>query len=186
MLEAYAALTLLRPSSQITVLGSSQVQGAKLACNIVSVGGPTWNIVTRDLLTQLKPPWGFTKPTGSPAQMTDLSSGRLSPSLDADGHIIKTYGMIVLAPNPHNPANRVTILAGLSTYGVLASTRVLSTVGGPHLDDDQLTLLHGQYSERLDDSLLQIVTSAAVIEADVVPAKLTDKSLHIKRLPTTK
>lgn len=59
LLEAYANLVGLRDQASISVAPSSEVHGAKLGCNIVSIGGPRWNVITRNLLGTLEAALAF-------------------------------------------------------------------------------------------------------------------------------
>ena len=189
LLEAYANLVGLRDQASISVAPSSEVHGAKLGCNIVSIGGPRWNVITRNLLELLKPPWRFSSSPddfGTPRSAL-VEYGPEQRKLTArteEGEVLEAHGTIISAPNPHNPRTRVTVLAGLSTLGVLAATRALDPtrlMAGGSLG---LKKIHDVYAAQVDTAILQVVVSTQVIEGEVVPVGVSDARLETKRLPT--
>lgn len=181
--EAYATLRELRPASAITILPSSEVHGAQLGCNIVSVGGPRWNVVTRALLEQLDPDWRFGDETGGLS--TAIKSTATGTALEAhttdEGEVLLTHGMILSACNPHNPESRVTVFAGLSTLGVLAVTRALTPA--TLFNSDSLAAIHAAFGDLQPETMaLQIIVSTAVIDGEVVPTAIKPDSIFIKEI----
>lgn len=180
LLEAYVALREMKPSGDVSLLPSNAVHGAQLGCNVVSVGGPRWNVVTRALLNRLDPPWKFAGTPGSSTSglLNQESGEQLTAVTDESGEVLQTHGFIVCAPNPFNDSNRVTIIAGLSTLGVLAATRCVI----PPAEDQSmevLNLVESAYGDHLESGLLQIVVSTAVIDGEVVPASISKESIYV-------
>jgi hypothetical protein len=98
---------------------SSTVSGDQLRANLILIGGPMHNEVTRRALERLRLPLRF--------EGYDLVSGeeRWQARISASNKIETDLGLVVLASNPFYPRGRLVFIAGCRTFGCLAGARAL-------------------------------------------------------------
>ncbi|MGH3516298.1 MAG: helix-turn-helix domain-containing protein [Haloechinothrix sp.] len=110
---------------------SANERGIGSAHNLVLVGGPSGNRVTRSFMhilnlpvTQRMRPWGepdvFVLPDGTEVMpaVFDLPDG--------EKELIEDVGLFVRATNPTNPDTDITICSGAYTSGVLGAVRAFT------------------------------------------------------------
>lgn len=95
--------------------------------NVISIGGPKWNWVTRKILEELGNPFKFDLENGqlvdrryNPPKRYDVEIENRNNGVKAD------YGIIIKTTNPYKNDKNILIFMGYTTYGVLAAVRCLS------------------------------------------------------------
>lgn len=104
---------------------SARERGIGTARNLVLLGGPAWNPLTRTYLPLLDVPVKQKlAPSGEPDHFIMPDGTELLPktvALPEGQQIIEDVGLFVRAPNPTNVDTDVTICSGIYTPGVLGS-----------------------------------------------------------------
>ena len=93
--------------------------------SLILVGGPARNADTRDAMRRLPVTHHFAEPATT---IRDTRAGRAysySPTLLGSPHGTD-YGLLIKAGNPFNPRTSVLIIAGSSSYGSWAGTRLIT------------------------------------------------------------
>lgn len=121
--EMYSALT--RMGYHNLSHRSAHEPGIGSARNLVLIGGPAWNSLTRTFMRHLDLPIRQNlEPAGQPDFFTTSDGTPALPTIElADGQpeVIEDVGLFVRATNPANPDTDVTICSGVFTHGVLGA-----------------------------------------------------------------
>jgi hypothetical protein len=88
--------------------------------NLVLIGGPVHNRLTRLMLERTKVPFHFEEYT----LVNDQSGERFDAEIK-DDVIVSDVALVVVTDNPFNSTNRVVMVAGCRTYGCIAGARQL-------------------------------------------------------------
>ena len=92
--------------------------------NVISIGGPRWNWVTRKILEELGNPFEFD------LENRQIIDRRYNPpkkyKVEIKNGIKTDYGIIIKTINPYKSDRNILIFMGYTTYGVLAAVRCLS------------------------------------------------------------
>lgn len=88
--------------------------------NLILIGFPKTNLVTREVMQRLEPPVVFVDHV-----LVDRASGDRYQAQISGLDIVEDYGCLIRACNPYNPASVVFILAGSQTYGMKAAAQYL-------------------------------------------------------------
>lgn len=128
LIEIEAQLRKLGFAGKITE--SKQVTPRELSADLVLIGGPLANDVTRTMLAKLNGVISFAfaeDPDHEAAVVQDLSSNRaLVPQYEAPGYPVTDYGLIIRTPNPLAPeASELVIVAGCFEHGTAAAAEKL-------------------------------------------------------------
>lgn len=108
-----------------SVYCSDFVHGDLLRTNLVLLGGPHANTVSRDLMAAVRPTLCFGDPDSDQIAVHDAIEGRLYVprrlrGADRSG---SDYGLIVRAANPFEPTRQALLFAGSFGYGTWAGVR---------------------------------------------------------------
>ena len=127
--EIYVALT--RLGYRNLSHRSAQEQGIGMARNLVLIGGPAWNSVTRSFLHLLNLPIKqHLRPAGEPDYFTTSDDIQARPTVihgpDDGEQVVEDVGLFVRAANPTNPETDVTICSGVYTHGVLGAVHLFT------------------------------------------------------------
>jgi len=99
-------------------------RGLLLKHNLVCVGGPVNNRITRLILERITIPVHFDGYTA----VSDASGERYDAVVDpVTSKIVRDIGVVVLTRNPFAENSYVTLFMGARTFGVAACSRVLTT-----------------------------------------------------------
>jgi hypothetical protein len=99
-------------------------RGLLLKHNLVCVGGPVNNRITRLILERIALPVHFDGYT----VVSDASGERYDAVVDTvTSKIVRDIGVVVLTRNPFAENSYVTLFMGARTFGVAACSRVLTT-----------------------------------------------------------
>jgi hypothetical protein len=118
--EIESFLKSLYPSMQVRVATSNYASAAIYEGNLIVIGGPVRNRVSKDLFQVLQPQLSF-----EGYDLVDGVGGRMSAEIDDGRHITRDVGMVYLGNNPSSHHGRTVILAGCRTFGCLAAARAL-------------------------------------------------------------
>jgi transcriptional regulator with XRE-family HTH domain len=127
--EMYVALT--RMGYRNLSHRSARELGIGTARNLVLIGGPVLNSLTRTFLHLLNSPiTQLMTPDGEPDIFTMADGSKVYPTVIPLGggrsQVMEDVGLFVRAPNPTNPVADVTICSGIYTYGVLGAVHAFT------------------------------------------------------------
>lgn len=126
------ALTILSPSLRRAypridlqkVLLSEEVGGSDLDKNLLVIGGPKSNAVSKVLLEKLSPIVPFTV-----SDTTISLYGTQCDAVSVSGQVTRDYGYAIRAAHPLYPSRRVVLIGGTHTYGTASAARWLVEKG---------------------------------------------------------
>lgn len=141
--EMYVALT--RMGYRNLSHRSAREPGIGTARNLVLVGGPTRNPLTRTFLHLLDLPIAQRPQSPGGAAVFKLPDGTtVAPKVLDMSHVVEDVGLFVRAPNPTNPDTDVTICSGTYTYGVLGAVHLFTN---PRLAADNVEAVRGRLGQ---------------------------------------
>jgi len=94
--------------------------------NLIVVGGPDVNVVTKDLLTRLRCGLAISRGEHDRNVVEDLRHG-IHYSTKYDNSRLQDYGIIVKAPSPYQSGRVVVIVAGAYGHGCIAAGHLAVT-----------------------------------------------------------
>lgn len=103
---------------------AEHLPGQELEQDLLVLGGPKNNEAARRMLEGLAETLPFDLSGGVINWGGQAYSGEM-----ANGQVERACGYVVRAPNPLNPARRVVLVGGWSTYGTVAAARWLAEQG---------------------------------------------------------
>jgi hypothetical protein len=141
--DAYAVaiivqtLRTLKRSARVEIYAAGELPfERRVQSNVVCIGGPSFNQITKELMEELSVPLEYTWDARSPGHPVMRSASGTSfisdVKLDAEGwQIVKSdWGAVVVAPNPYPDATRsnrrVFLVMGNGSQGTIAAARVLT------------------------------------------------------------
>lgn len=124
---------------------SAREHGIGTARNLVLIGGPEWNPLTRTFLHLL----GVgveQRPAGAdgPGHFTAPDGTAVRPTVLGESHVVEDVALFVRAANPTNPDTDVTICTGVHTYGVLGAVHLFTN---PRLAGDNLRAINDRLGQ---------------------------------------
>lgn len=146
--------------------------------NIISVGGPRWNWVTRKVLDGFGDPFIFDLDNKCLIDRRVKPEKKYSVVIKEDEGVKEDYGIIIKAINPHKNDRNILIFMGYTTYGVLAATRCLS-------DLHEYILRRKEIKNKfLKTKYFSVIVMAKIIkdeigEEEVVPEIIEDSFLEM-------
>jgi transcriptional regulator with XRE-family HTH domain len=147
---------------------SAREPGIGTTRNLVLLGGPMWNPLTRTFLHLLDLPIEqCVGPAGGPSAFRFPDGTSVLPKVIDSAQVVEDIGLFVRAANPTNPETDVTICSGSYTYGVLGAVQLFTN---PRLGADNVAAVR----ERLGQ-----VRSFAVL----FRVKVIDRRVPTPRLP---
>lgn len=124
--EVILSIRAMYPNLQYRHVSSPDLPTGGLDDNLVVIGGPKWNWVSRYFLSERKEsPVSFEE--YDIVVRAEPDDERFCASVE-DSQILGDTGVICRLPHPDAPDKAVLIFAGCHTYGVLAAVRYLSYV----------------------------------------------------------
>lgn len=108
-----------------TVSYADRVDGDSLKTNLILIGGPDANAVSKEVVTKINSTLRFGNPAHYEIAIYDSATDRIyAPLTKSDSHeIIKDYGVILKTTNPFSPSKQVLVIAGSFGYGAWAGIR---------------------------------------------------------------
>jgi hypothetical protein len=124
---------------------SAREPGIGTARNLVLIGGPTGNPLTRTFMHLLEVPIAQHRAPGSDVgYFTASDTTSVLPSVLNDSQVIEDIGLFVRATNPTNPETDVTICSGIYTYGVLGAVHLFTN---PRLAGDNVAAIQDRLGQ---------------------------------------
>lgn len=115
---------------------SAREHGIGTARNLVLLGGPTNNPLTRTFTHLLSLPIAQHRAPDNDVEYFAASDGTpVLPTVLGDSQVIEDIGLFVRATNPTNPDTDVTICSGIYTFGVLGAVQAFTN---PRLAGDNV------------------------------------------------
>lgn len=151
---------------------SAREHGIGTARNLVLIGGPDFNPLTRTFLHLLNLPIQHATSAGGAAGFVLADGTPVQPTVIDESQVIEDIGLFVRATNPTNPDTDVTICSGVYTYGVLAAVHLFTN---QRLAGDNLQAVHDRLGQAHNFAVL---FRAKVIDGRVptprLPAAIVD------------
>jgi len=116
----YRTLGDIYPDSKIKHIYSTTQQSIYIDENIVSVGGPVYNICTKNLMKLLRPIVFFDE-----NDALNYKGEIYSKSEERD----EDYGLIIRMVNPFATTRKALVIAGCGSHGVLAASMLFNKTG---------------------------------------------------------
>lgn len=133
--EALFNLGLAGDIEKVHPCSSANLPDEAITGNIVSIGGPCYNSVTRRLMEDAQLPVGFDGIDDGDDDETPLvireSGERLLKSYDARDRLTRDWGLFARFPNPHNSEATVIIACGIESPASLGIVNVFSPAKNP-------------------------------------------------------
>lgn len=133
--------------------------------DLVVVGGPNHNKVSRQILEKCAGLAHFEEYE----LVLKHGAWRDQARIDDAGNITSDVGLVLMGPNPWNPARRVVLLAGSRTYGCLAAARSMVRSDAPRTN--KMVPRHQGY--------VAFAVRAEVVGEDVVNVQVVAESLTL-------
>lgn len=180
LVEAPVNVALLNNKINTISTSSSHINGEDLTKNLICIGGPRSNEITRRILEKLDLPWDFEfeniRGNKNKSIIRMANEERLKAEIEGN-HVKTDYCMIISGPNPFNPYSKFSLFAGLYTFGVLGGVRAIS----PKLLTSNVlhninTIIEKKWSGR---EIIQIVSKIDVINGEVVTPHINIKDVEV-------
>jgi len=124
IVEVQAGLARIGLKPTLPEVTEANLSAAQLSGNLIVVGGPDVNSITRSLLGRLPAKLSIVRNADGRNIVRDLVHGHdFVPAEDESGRI-RDYGILVRAANPDDRQKNVLILAGAHGFGTLAAAMV--------------------------------------------------------------
>ena len=137
--------------------------------NIISIGGPGSNEVTRNFLDKINFPWDNIRltPDAKQIMINKITKEKRERELDENGRVKKDFGFFMKIPNPTVKDKTVILIVALTTEGVWGSAKTFS--------------YDGKYSKTNCDKLIELIGDsryfAVITETDVDNNRIESKPL---------
>lgn len=150
---------------------SANEGGIGSARNLVLIGGPSWNTITRGFLHLLRLPiTQRPEPSGSPDFFVKSDGTRALPTVLGQGtdqeQVVEDVGLFVRAANPNNPNTDITICSGIFTHGVLGAVRLFTN-----------PRVAGENTEVIRERLGQTTNFAVLFRVNVIGGRVATPRL---------
>jgi hypothetical protein len=119
-LRAYFASLGLR---DFAVSYADRLDGDSLKTNLILIGGPHPNAISKEVFTRINSTLRFGNPARFGSAIYDSSTDTSYAPLIDSGEILKDYGLILKTSNPFAPSKQVLLIAGSFGYGTWAGVR---------------------------------------------------------------
>lgn len=156
-------------------------RGIDLDYNLVLLGGPSFNRMTRNFLQMLNLPFSQdVQPRGNPEYFVLPGGEEVRPQVvdfpDGEQELVEDVGLFVRAVNPANPETDVTICTGSYTAGSLAAVRAFT-----HPDVAQLNIdvVRGRIGQVRD---FFVLFKVPVVNGRIPPPRLASSLIECAAL----
>lgn len=104
------------------IVSAHNYPGTKLGKNLILVGGPDANSVTKKVMEKLSTRLQLGDPSQHTVSVIDSATGEVfNPTLSPAGEVTSDHGLVLRTANPFNPKAFVLVLAGSFGQGTLAA-----------------------------------------------------------------
>ena len=166
LIEAQVNYALLNSEMRALKVSSRAIKGVDLNKNLLIIGGPRSNEVTKRLLKELELPWQFELGGERSSDSKCLKHREKRGALEAEkNHDVQVdYCMFLCGPNPFYPAANFSLFAGLYSFGVVGGLRAVSPAYMvPHAQRNISTILKQGWEP---GKIVQVVAPVPVIHED--------------------
>jgi len=122
--ELQKTLEQLFPKKRIVLSNSENF--FNITDSYISIGGPSVNKITHDLLNVHKIDYGFQLIYPDHYAIDDVAKKRYKCDED-DNQILNDYGFIFISNNPHNSQKKVCVLCGVWAHGTYSAIQALTS-----------------------------------------------------------
>ena len=122
LVEVLSFLPKLLPNAQVKQLTCAELHPNDRAGNLIVIGGPDFNTVSRDLIKAVRLPFTCEETTKGTAFL-DTEKGTQVCSESKSRMVTKDCGLFARFPNPWNEGRTVIMVCGLGTFGVLGAVK---------------------------------------------------------------
>lgn len=177
--EAQVNYTFVNRSRNVTKVSSKGFKGSDIGKNLIAIGGPRSNSITKRLLDRMGLPWSFhldpeCNPDGK--EIRHASRDCVCRATRND-RVSEDYCMVVGGPNPFSAQKRILIFAGLHTFGVLAGLRAISpAASGTEVRSNMQMLVQQGW---MPGQTFQIVAPATVYNLDPVTPTFVSSKIEV-------
>lgn len=176
LLEASLNIRTLYPNVSIDRFYAIDLpQEYENSMNIVSVGGPSSNQVTRRFLDKVNFPWDYIRPAPNEKQIliNKISKQKRTRVLDENGYVKRDFGFFMKIPNPSAENKTVFLITAMTTEGVLDCAKKLS------YDNDYSKTNSNFLMEFIDDSPYFAAITETIIENGRVVSKPLSHEVYL-------
>ena len=108
---------------------ADRLDGDSLKTNLILIGGPDVNTITKEAVVRIQSTLRFGNPEHHEIAIYDSVTDRIyAPLVRTDSNeIIKDYGVVLKTTNPFAPNKQVLIVAGSFGYGTWAGIRFITS-----------------------------------------------------------
>lgn len=127
IIEAQVNYAYINKEMRVLKISSKEIKGKDLDKNLILIGGPNSNEVTKRILKEIELPWQFD--IGIHTKTGKCIKHRTKDKIltaKKNHDVRQDYCMIFFGPNPFNLSTNVSLFAGLHTFGVVGAVRALS------------------------------------------------------------
>jgi hypothetical protein len=136
ILRAFRNLAIVGRLEDVHVTTSRDVREADLRENVVSIGGPYWNLVTLRFMREVRSPFvfDFSDPNSDRTPLIDCLSGAVHSALWAGHRLVRDHGFFARLQNPFNAERHVVLACGIETQAVDGAIQAFSSDHAQFLD----------------------------------------------------
>lgn len=120
LVETLKLLPKLFPDTEVEYYTSKELPHSKRRNNLIVIGGPDFNQLTKDLINNINLPFQY-RIHGSETCFYDKQNRARFEIEKKRGQIIKDFGLFAHFSNPLNRNTSVIMIGGLQTFGVLGA-----------------------------------------------------------------
>lgn len=124
LVELLAVLPKLFPDSEVKHITAGEMQRHDLSGNLIVIGGPDFNPITRKLFADQDIPFTYCSSESAVYFKDSTDGAKYELVANKQGRVHKDYGFFARFPNPLNTGNFIIMIGGLQTYGVLGAVRL--------------------------------------------------------------
>lgn len=148
----------------IDVIPTYNFSGDRYQHNLILLGGPDANIITREVYERIDTKFSFGDPDNNEISLSDtFTAVNYSPTFSSRNEVIGDYGLVFKTKNPFNQESEVIILAGCFGFG----TNSASMLFDQNSLIQQIEDSHGKHFEALvfSDVIKDWVQKPKIVES---------------------
>jgi|GEM_PF-2259772 len=105
------------------VVAAHNYPGNRLDRNLILIGGPDANILTKEIIEKLPLNFQIGVPDTHVISIIDNNNNEyFNPTINPDDTVVKDHGVVIRARNPFNTKTRIFVVAGSFGQGTLAAS----------------------------------------------------------------
>lgn len=184
LLESVITILSIDNTVSFETTATEFVSSKSLTQNIIVIGGPKANQVTKSVLEKYQTPWQYRYQAGGnyrdKALCNSESGVELRATLNRRDEVLVDYGMILIAPNPFNPVNNCVLLTGLYTFGVLGGVKAISLTDHSDVVTKNVDTIWTRDRDRM--RLLQVIVQTDVVDKKVITPTVRPEWIEVREI----